>query len=71
MQNQAFYQTGIFGNFFFGGGNFAFSIREFPVALLRKADLGIHIWGGKLFRGPEGRERGWGQLGIWERCELS
>ena len=29
------------------------------------ADLGIHIWGGKLFRGPEGRERGWGQLEVW------
>ena len=27
------YRTGIFGNFFFGGGNFAFSKREFPVAL--------------------------------------
>ena len=34
MQNQAFYRTGIFGNFFFGGGNFAFSKREFPVALV-------------------------------------
>jgi len=33
VQNQAFYRTGIFGNFFFGGGNFAFSKREFPVAL--------------------------------------
>ena len=33
MPNQAFYRTGIFGNFFFGGGNFAFSKREFPVAL--------------------------------------
>ena len=29
------------------------------------ADLGIHIWGGKLLRGPEGRERGCGQLGVW------
>ena len=27
--------------------------------LLPQADLGIHIWGGKLFRGPEGREGGW------------
>ena len=26
-------RTGIFGNFFFGGGNFAFPKREFPVAL--------------------------------------
>jgi len=25
----------------------------------------IYIWGGKLFRGPEGRERRWGQLGVW------
>ena len=30
-----------------------------------QADLGIHIWGGKLFRGPVGRERGWDQLGVW------
>jgi len=35
VQNQAFYRTGIFGNFFLGGGNFAFSKREFPVALMR------------------------------------
>jgi len=35
VQNQAFYRTGIFGIFFFGGGgNFAFSKREFPVALM-------------------------------------
>jgi len=39
VQNQAFYRTGIFGNFFFGGGNFAFSKREFPVALLPASDL--------------------------------
>jgi len=35
VQNQAFYRTGIFGNFFFGGGNFAFSKWEFPVALAK------------------------------------
>jgi len=35
MQNQAFYRTGIFGNFFLAGGNFAFSKREFSVALLQ------------------------------------
>ena len=27
--------------------------------------------GGKLFRGPEGRERGWGQLGVWESAASS
>ena len=34
-KSSIFYRTGIFGNFFFGGGgNFAFSKREFPVALM-------------------------------------
>jgi len=28
------YRTGIFGNFFLGGVDFAFSKREFPVALV-------------------------------------
>jgi len=37
VQNQAFYRTGIFGNFFLGGKNFAFSKREFPVALVKEA----------------------------------
>ena len=41
MQNQAFYRTGLFGNFFFGGGNFAFSKREFPVALYGRLQ---HHW---------------------------
>ena len=32
---------------------------------LAEAHLGIHTWGGKLFRRPEDRERGWGQLRVW------
>ena len=24
-----------------------------------------------MFRGPEGRQRGLGQLGVWEHCDLS
>jgi len=31
----------------------------------------LHIWGGKLFLGPEGRERGWGQLGVWRSAVSS
>jgi len=34
------------------------------------ADLGIHIWGDKLFRGLEGRERGWGSAEVRGNCEL-
>ena len=45
MQNQAFYRTGIFGNFFFGGGNFAFSKREFPVALITSTFTGCFTKG--------------------------
>ena len=38
---------------------------------LTLADLGIHISRGKLFRGPEVRERGWGQLGVWASAVIS
>jgi len=45
--------------------------RTFVVHLLPQADLGIHIWGGKLFRGPEGRERGCGLQRVWESVASS
>ena len=38
-QNEVFYRKGIFGIFFFGGGNFASSKTEFPVALVWNEQL--------------------------------
>ena len=62
MQNQAFYRTGIFGNFFLGGGgNFAFSKREFPVALGQSHDFSVERLKptryAKPDRPPEARSR--------------
>ena len=57
MPNEVFYRKGIFGNFFFGGGgDFASSKREFPVALTNTTLSVTHSYCG-LYKSKVGADK--------------